>query len=94
MKKILLMGAFALFGSFAMANEISEMKEVRTEIITETAVDGSVLVITRMYGCNGELLGSFSETVPCPTCEGANIKVTSITVCFPPVVYSFPEPER
>ncbi|MDM1547427.1 hypothetical protein HX096_06075 [Empedobacter falsenii] len=91
MKKKLFASAFALFGSFVMANDKLETKE---EIKIETLVDGSVLVITRVYGCNGEYLGSTSETVPCPSCEGANIKVTSTTVCFNPYEESFLSPEK
>lgn len=80
MKKFtLIIGIFSLLGtSFVMANEIAEVK---TEKTTKIVVDGSVLVITRVYGCNGELLGTTSGHVDCENCEGANIKVVSTTYC-------------
>ncbi len=84
MKKILLMSAFALFGTFAMANESLE----------QTLDGGGTLTIyTTIYGCNGEKIGTTKSTMDCSTCEGATILVLSSTYCDP-TVDSFPEPER
>ena len=92
MKKILLMSAFALLGSLAMANDTK--LELTPEKLDITSVDvaGSALVITRAYGCNGEYLGSYSSHVDCPSCEGAVIIVNSTVLCLPSVVEEFPHP--
>jgi|GEM_PF-5048943 len=84
MKKILLASAFTFIGTFAMANEKNIDNSVeKVDITSIEKVDGggSLLVITRVYGCNGEFLGSTSGTVDCPSCEGANIKVVKTVQC-------------
>lgn len=94
MKKILLLSAFALFGSFAMANVTSIEKTTEEVGITSVElVDGTALVITKAYGCNGEYLGSYNSYVDCPSCEGATIIVKSTVICIP-AVEEFPAPEK